>query len=412
MTTEVAVPAHPSQFADIPRNVPDHVPAELVYEFEHYANPVYAINPFAQFDKVAQEAPPIFWSPLLGGFWVMTRFADVTEVYRNNTLFSSAQIGVPAAVMPYKLRPLQSDPPEHRPFRQLLEPALTRDKMEAWNPRIRQISRELFAAFAARGECEFIGDFAQYLPNRVFMALLGLPEERFEELMNWERALLHGTSPEERMAGMTAIEQFVADHFLARRGQPRQDDLTDVVAHGEINGRPLSDDELKSMGFMLYIAGLDTVQAMLGWAFRHLAIQQHDQRAMRQDDQARLRGIEEIFRLHGIVSSGRTVFKDCEFHGVQMKQGDRILCSAAFGNRDPERIARGGSSDISQKLNPHLTFGAGPHLCLGMHLARNELDIVFQEAFSALGQFSLAAPPKVHAGGVFGITELRLRWDS
>ncbi|MCK9541744.1 MAG: cytochrome P450 [Novosphingobium sp.] len=412
MQTETAAPAHPSQFGDLPRHVPDHVPEHLIHDFEHYADPAYADDPFAVFDRVARDAPPVFWSPLLGGFWVVTRFQDVFDVYRDNTRFSSAQIGVPAAVMPYKLRPLQSDPPEHKPFRRMLEPALTRQEMEKWNPRIREISRDLFAAFAARGECEFISEFARYLPNRVFMALLGLPEDRFETLMGWERALLHGETPEDRFAGMQAIEHFVADHFLSRRSAPRRDDLTDVVVHGELDGRLLDEDELKSLGFMLYIAGLDTVQAMLGWAFRHLAMRQDDQRAMRGGDEARARGMEEILRLHGIVSSGRTVFEDCEFRGVAMKKGDRVLCSAAFGNRDTQRVPRGGESDISVKLNPHMTFGAGPHLCLGMHLARNELDIVFQEAFAALPQFRLAAPPKVHAGGVFGVTELRLCWDN
>lgn len=412
MTNETAAPTHPSEFSAIPRNVPDHVPENLVYDFEHYADPAYADDPFAAFDTVARNAPPIFWSPLLGGFWVVTGFDDVTEVYRNNKLFSSAKIGVPEAVMPYKLMPLQNDPPDHLPLRLMLQPALSREKMEAWNPRIREISRDLFASFAARGECEFMSEFATYLPNRIFMALMGLPEDRFDELMSWERDLLHGETPEARYAGMRGIEDFVADHFLSRRSAPRKDDLTDVVVHGEMSGRKLNDDELKSVGFTLYIAGLDTVQSMLGWAFRHVAIHQDDQRAMRQDDTARLRGLEEILRLHGIVASGRTVFNDCEFRGVAMKQGDRILCTAAFGNRDPGRVPRGANSDITQRLNPHITFGAGPHQCLGMHLARNELDIVLQEAFAALGQFRLAAPPKAHAGGVFTITELQLRWDA
>ncbi|WP_242129605.1 cytochrome P450 [Sphingobium sp. Sx8-8] len=403
--------SHPSQFGTMERHVPDHVPADLVFDFEHYSDPTYALDPFGAFDRVARDAPPIFWSPLLGGFWVVTRFQDVFEVYRDNRLFSSAQIGVPAAVMPYKLRPLQSDPPEHKSFRRLLEPAFTRQQMQKWNPRIREISRELFATFRARGECEFIAEFARFLPNRVFMALLGLPEENFETFMRWERALLHGESAQDRMWGMHAIEDFVADHFLSRRGAARTDDLTDFVVHGELDGRLLDEEELKSVGFMLYIAGLDTVQAMLGWAFRHLAIRQDDQRAMRGSDEARARGMEEILRMHGIVASARTVFDDCEFCGVAMKKGDRILCSAAFGNRDPGRNLRGGDSDISVKLNPHMTFGAGPHLCLGMHLARNELDIVFQEAFSALPQFRLAKPARMHAGGVFGVTELQLRWD-
>jgi cytochrome P450 len=405
MATQAETPAHPSEFGDLPRHVPDHVPPGLVFDFEHYADPAYAVDPFAAFDRVAQAAPPIFWSPLLGGFWVVTRFDDVMEVYRDNRHFSSAHIGVPAAVMPYKLRPLQSDPPEHKSFRRMLEPAFTRQRMQIWNPRIRAIARDLFDGFRDKGQCDFIADFAQYLPNRVFMALLGLPEERFETFMRWERALLHGTTPQERAEGMHAIENFVGEHFLSRRSQPRRDDLTDVVAHGELDGRLLHDEELKSVGFMLYIAGLDTVQAMLGWAFRHLALHQDDQRAMRADDGARARGMEEILRLHGIVASGRTLFEDYDFRGVTMRKGDRVLCSAAFGNREKRQ-----DSDIAVKLNPHMTFGAGPHVCLGMHLARNELDIVFQEAFAALPQFRLAGPASMHAGGVFGITELPLCW--
>lgn len=272
------------------RVVPDHVPSELVVEFEHYDDPAYADDPFAVFDRVAARAPPVFWSPLLGGFWVVTRYDDVFEVYRNNRLFSSAQIGVPAAVMPYKLRPLQSDPPEHKSYRRLLEPLFARGAMEALKPRISRISRELLDGFKHRGACEFIGEFARFLPNRVFMALLGLPEERFETLMAWERALLHGETPEVRFHGMRSIENFVAVHFVERRGAPRRDDLTDRIVHGELDGRPLTDDELKSVGFLIYIAGLDTVQAMMGWAYRHLALNQEDQWTMRASEGAGLGG--------------------------------------------------------------------------------------------------------------------------
>lgn len=403
---------HPSRFGQLAQVVPDHVPPELVHAFEHYANPDYAIDPFAVFDRVAAEAPPIFFSPLLGGFWVVTRFADVADVYRDNIRFSSSQIGVPTAIMPYKLRPLQSDPPEHAHFRGLLEPAFTRQAMAEWAPRIRAIARELIASFKDRGACEFIGDFASHLPNKVFMALLGLPADRFDEFMAWETDMLHGETPEAKGKSMQAIEDFVADHFLSRRSQPRRHDVTDLVAHGQIYGRPLTDDELKSVGFLLYIAGLDTVQSMTGFAFRHLAIHQDDQAQMRQSAEARARGMEEILRLHGIVASGRTVTANMKFRGVTMKTGDRILCTGAFGNRDVGKIARGGTSDITPKFNPHLTFGAGPHLCLGMHLARQELDIAMAEMFQAVPQFCLAGVPRIHAGGVCGVEELKLTWSA
>lgn len=401
---------HHSQY-DALDAVPGHVPRALVYDFEHYDAAVYSRDPYREFDRIAAEAPPIFFSPRLGGFWVVTSYSDVSTVYRDNVRFSSRSIGVPAAVMPYKLRPLQSDPPEHASFRALLEPAFSRQAMAAWAPRIREIARDLVAGFETRGHCEFISEFARYLPNRVFMAMAGLPDERFDELMEWEKALLHGETPEQKLHGMRAIEDFVADHFIARRAQPRRDDLTDAVVHGLVNGKPLGDEELKSVGFLLYIAGLDTVQSMFGWAFHHIATNPADQAEMRTGAEARARGIEEICRLHGLVASGRTVVEDCTFNGVEMKAGDRILCFAGFGNRDPDKFARGGQSDISVKLNPHLTFGAGPHQCLGMHLARLELDIAIEEVFCGLPEFRLARPARVHAGGVCGIDELLLTWD-
>jgi cytochrome P450 len=386
------------------------VPPELVREFEHYDLPGVGTDPFPVFDEIAAETPPIFYSSKLGGFWVVTRYADVFEVYRDNKRFSSRSIGVPAAVMPYALKPLQSDPPDHAKFRRILDPAFTRQKMETWNPKIREISRDLVLGFKDKGECEFISEFAQYLPNRIFMAMAGLPEDRFDEFMEWEKALLHGETPEARYFGMQSIENFVAEHFIGRRGQPRRDDLTDVVAHAEIDGQPLSDEDIKSVGFLLYIAGLDTVQAMTGFAFRHLAIHQDDQLGMRASDEARARGLEEILRLHGIVASGRTVIADMNFKGVEMKAGDRVLCFAGFGNRDPAKFPRGGTSDITPKLNPHLTFGAGPHLCLGMHLARNELNIAMDEMFRNVPQFRLQRPAVTHAGGVCGVDELYLEW--
>jgi cytochrome P450 len=312
--------------------------------------------------------------------------------------------------MPYALKPLQSDPPDHAKFRRILDPAFTKQKMEAWNPKIHEIARDLISAFKDKGHCEFISEFAQYLPNRIFMAMAGLPDDRFDEFMEWEKALLHGADPAARLWGMQSIENFVADHFLGRRGQPRRDDLTDVIAHAEIDGQRLSDEDIKSVGFLIYIAGLDTVQAMTGFAFLHLATHPGDQMAMRESDQARARGLEEILRLHGIVASGRTAVEDMEFKGVQMKAGDRILTFAGFGNRDPIKFSRGATPDVAAKLNPHLTFGAGPHLCLGMHLARNELNISMDEMFKALPPFSLQQPAVTRAGGVCGVDELHLTW--
>src|SRR5690606_10115592 len=106
-------------------HIPEHVPKDLVFPFEHHDFLASTGDPFTELDKVASAAPPIFFSPKLGGFWVVTRFSEVFEVYRNNKLFSSRHIGVPPSIVPYELIPLQADPPVHGPYRRLLEPAFT-----------------------------------------------------------------------------------------------------------------------------------------------------------------------------------------------------------------------------------------------------------------------------------------------
>lgn len=387
--------------------VPAHVPPEMVFSYNPYTDPMFEQDPFAAMANVKRAAPEIFFSPELEGFWCVTTYEDIREVMRNAEIFSSAIAGIPNKKRPVTLKPLQLDPPEHNIYRKLLAPLFTPQAMAAWEPRIRELARDLIAAFAKRGGCEFIEEFAAKLPNLVFAMLMGLPSDQLDTLLTWEKAMVRGSTQAEMDEAGRNVLNYITEHFAQRKSMPRQDDITSYLID-----QGLSDADLQSVGFLLYIAGLDTVQSMLGFIFLQLGRDMDFQSMLRASSEHHQTAIEEMLRLNSIVNPNRTLAADYEFRGVKMLKGDRIMCSGAFANVDPATFEGGAAPDPAREFNPHLTFGAGPHRCLGSHLARREIAIAIEEMNAALPTFKVDKDKPFSAGGgsVFYIGELHLKW--
>jgi len=185
------------------------------------------------------------------------------------------------------------------------------------------------------------------------------------------------------------------------------------VLTARVNDRVMTDDEKLGMCFLLYVAGLDTVTNQLGFMFKHLAEYPEDQQKLREQPELISNAIEEFIRCYGIVNTVRTVTRDVNFHGVNMKSGDLIFLLAAFSGRDNEKFENAATVDYMRKSQSHISFAAGPHRCAGSHLARRELRIALEEWFARVPPFRVkdGETPRTGVGGVLSVFELPIAWS-
>lgn len=393
----------------------DHVPPELVKPFDFSGDAMRGC-PFSQ-TAALHERGRVFWNSenvQFGGSWVLTRAEDIRYVLNNPKLFSSKGETGFASMLgeSWDLIPLELDPPVHTKFRQLLNPMLAPSVITKLTPGVTARAVELIEAVRGRGGCEFMEAFGRPFPVSIFMQLMGLPLDQTEMFLAWEFDLLHGPTMETRIAAAAAIRDYLGELAAARRAEPCGD-LTSQVVLAEIDGRPLSDDEVKGVLYLMFVGGLDTVASTLGFFFRHLAEHPEQQERLRADPTMIERSVEELMRRFSVVTSHRQCMQDVALAGVQMKAGDWITINGSLASLDPTEFAKPLDVDFDRKNNRHLGFQFGPHFCLGSHLARRELQITLREWLARIPTWRLkpGVPIEAHGGGVFGIERLELEWD-
>ncbi|CAA0137514.1 Camphor 5-monooxygenase [Mycolicibacterium vanbaalenii] len=368
---------------------------------------------FEKWAETGQEYP-YFLNQFGQGFWTVANYQGALEVLQDPHTFSSSAIYVQDPNPVYKWIPEMLDGDEHRRWRQLLAPHFSPSAVQRMAERIRERARGLVESLAERGSCDFMADFAQLYPTSIFLELIGLPVEELPQFMEWEHAALHGGQSDDNDAMISAM-MMVAERFNAliaeRRAEPR-DDLFSKAIGFEIDGRPVTDEELCSFGLLMFLAGLDTVSVTLGWAFRHLAMNPDDRDRLVSDPGLIPNAIEEFMRAYAIVIPGRKVAVDTEFHGCPMKAGDMVSVPLAAAMRDPEAFPDASTIDITRTRNNHIAFGAGPHRCLGSHLARLELKIALEEWHRLIPDYAIPADANLlETGLTIGLETLPLEWN-
>jgi cytochrome P450 len=383
------------------------------FDFRNPA-PDYAWDPFGATSDL--RVGHAVWSTTWGGFWILTNAEDVRACLQNSTLFSSSGgFGIPAREKDRPIIPLELDPPEHAKYRQVLAPFFGPGSVNRLWPSLSEAAAVMVDEFAQDGHCEFMAQFAQRFPTRAMVAMLGLPVDDTPELVRWNHEFLHFRSIENpvgtELEAAQRIERYLAAAIRSRSVQPRDDLISQLVA-AEVDGRPITADEVMSLVFQLFIAGLDTVTAVLGRSFLYLAERPQLQAALQ--DPALLDGaVEELLRMFPIALVTRTATSDVDFGGVHIRKGERILIDFDFWNRDSTEFERPDECNYSRQHNRHLSFGAGRHRCLGSHLARVELAVALKEFVARVPRFRLAgdAAPTPYADLVRGVTALPLAWD-
>jgi cytochrome P450 len=277
-------------------------------------------------------------------------------------------------------------------------------------PHIRQVVAEMIDGFANKGQVDLAWDLARVFPVRIFMALMGFPPPMFEQFLAWEWDILHASSSEARLASLRGVLAFLRGFMAEKQAKP-DDALVSKIVHGQIEGRPLTDEERIGIVWFLWLGGLDTVAATISQMFRRLALQPELQQQLRGKPELINDAVEEFLRTQPILGSMRLVTRDFKWHGITVKAGDYVQCLNASGNFDAAQFACPRHFDATRKGNRHFTFTAGVHLCLGATLARRELRILLEEWFKRIPEFKVrpGADTTVHPG-LLSIRNLPLQW--
>ncbi len=379
-------------------------------------------------------------------FWVATKHADILEISRQNDLFHSGDRSptLTTQVMdkrvrdmmggsPHLLRTLvQMDAPDHPKYRALTQGWFMPQNLRGLEDRIRKIARAAVDKMAdLGGECDFVNEVALHYPLHVIMTILGVPESDEPRMLKLTQELFGAADPELGRQGdqtptrMSTSEEPQLDfgvivdfsnYFRAlsedRRKHPT-DDLATIIANSQIDGQPISDLEAMSYYIIVAAAGHDTTSSSVGGAMWALAERPKELAKVRADLSLVPGLVDESIRWTTPVKTFmRTATADTEFAGKQLKQNDWIMLCYASGNRDEEVFEAPDEFRVDRKPNKHLAFGYGAHLCLGQHLAKMEMRILWEEMLPRLKSVELAGTPAMsEAVFVNGPKRLPIRFE-
>jgi cytochrome P450 len=392
-----------------------HIPPELVWDRSFDEFTAEGEDPFLAVTRL-HDLPPVIWSSNAAfgrPGWICTRFETVAEAFTDFAHFSGERHGMIADLIgePVRLNPIEIDPPAHHGYRRNLNPQFTPKAVGGLVEAVRQTCIDLIAAFADKGGCEFVGDFAIKFPTYVFLDLMALPRDKAALFMDWEDAVMRAPDMMDRVKAAREIYAYLCAHKDAQKANP-SNELNRAITSGTFGDRPLDHYEMMGMYYVLWAGGLDTVYSTLGWIMQHLATHPELQDDLRANPGKLDAAVEEFARAFSVVCTHRSVTEDYLFHGAPLKKGDEIHLPISLANRDPAVFADPHTVDIERRSR-HINFGTGTHACLGIHLAKRELRTVIEQFLANFRNIRIAPgeTPRYHTGRTFGMEYLPLVWD-
>lgn len=309
---------------------------------------------------------------------------------------------------------LLMDEPQHSRYRKPLMGKFTVRRMRLLTERIEQITADHLDAMEAAGpSADLVTAFAKPIPAIVICELLGVPYQDRESFQEQVDSFMNGeTSDEDLIAAYTATQNYLAELVAAKRANPTDDVLSDLV------DSDLTDEELRGMALLLLAAGLDTTANMLSLGTFALLRNPEQLAALRADPALADRAVEELLRYLSVAKTFmRTALEDVEVGGRTIEAGSRVILSYNTANRDPERFTDPHALDLHRQGGGHLAFGHGIHQCLGQQLARVEMKVAFPALFNRFPALRLAVPPEEVAlrpetADIYGVKSLPVTWEA
>ncbi len=376
-----------------------HPPVEdWATDFDHI-DAGWVGDPYPIWADLRQRCP-VAHSDRYGGVWLPVRHEDVAAVAYDTEHFTSRSVIVselrpgpndlpaPIGIAP----PITSDPPFHQDARRLLLPAFAPKPITALEPFTRDLCRELLDAVGDAESFDAAVDYAQHIPVRVIVKMLGFPAEDADVFREFIHMIIEDVGMPEAERRQRQ-EQGKLDSYLTAQiddhlANPR-DDLTSFLLDAEIGGEKLQPDHVRGTMVLLMVAGIDTTWSAIGASLWHLAQHPEDRQRLVADPSLMPTAIEEFLRAYAPVTMARMVAEDFEFQGCPMRKDDWLLLPFPAANRDPEAFADADQVLIDRAENRHAAFGLGIHRCLGSNLARMELTVAVEEFLARYPDFSL-----------------------
>ncbi len=394
-------------------------------------NPDVEAGTVSLFDPgIAEKPQPIYDTlrerlPIARAAWtnsiVISRYEDVVWALRHPEIFSSKMDLQLALGTERPMIPQQIDPPAQTRYRKILDPRFSRKRMAEIEPRVRAHANELIDAVIDAGECEFDKSFAIPLPCTAFLGLLGLPQEHLDLFLELKDGIIR---PHQRTTDLEEMKQIRAEtgqrvyaYFEEviddRTAHPR-DDLMTYLIGAQIDGETLSRNEVLDICFLMLLAGLDTVTASIGCTMAYLASNPQQLRKLVANPGLIDATVEELLRWETPVTSvPRVLAQDVTLHGRELKKGEMVSLLIGASNLDDGEFESPSNVDFDRERNRHLAFGAGPHRCLGSHLARMEMRVAIEEWHRRIPEYEIA-PGEIptYSPGIREVLYLPLVWKT
>lgn len=356
--------------------------------------------------RAAGEVVPVKF-PIIGRVYLAASWDACTDFLKGSDLFAadgrnagkSSALGLwwaPRMMRVLAQNMLTLDDPDHRRLRKLVDAPFRRDRIEALRPMIARIADELMDDMERSGNFDLVTGFSRVLPLRVISEMLGLPDELRRKTQVWMGSFADVSSVSSAAGVLPKIGKMMKllrGEFAQRRLDPGQGLVSELV-QAESDGDRLNEDELLGMVFLLFIAGHETTTHLISTAVLDL-LQHPDQLATLRADPALMpNAVEELHRHNSPVQATkpRMARHDMDFHGVRLKQGDRVMGLLASANADPTHFTDPERLDLQRPGVRHAGYGGGMHLCLGMHLARVETEVALERLLARWPSIELTIP--------------------
>jgi methyl-branched lipid omega-hydroxylase len=393
---------------------PLHERHEAFRTLRHLAAPAFFAEP---------DNRPV--APMGAGYYAIVTHADVIEASRRPQDFCSGGGATSITDMPADLNEyfgsmINMDDPRHAKIRRIVSRAFSPRRVQRFEDQVQEVAGQVVDEVVAKGSGDFVEDVAARLPLKIICGMMGIPESAYRTVFDNSNVILAGADPEFMpgdteqaairllTAGQT-LKDLVEDLGRHRRDNPT-DDLISALVNANIDGESLTDQELGSFFILLVVAGNETTRNAIAHGLT-LFTTNPDQRGLLMDDlEGRLPGaVEEIVRYASpVVWMRRTATRDTELNGNEFHAGDKLLLYYWSANRDETVFTDPETFDIARSPNPHVGFGGpGPHFCLGSHLARREIGVMYRELFLRVPRIrASAAPDRLLSSFINGIKRL------